>query len=71
LHIRNAPTSLMKEIGYGKNYKYAHDFNKNFVEESYFPDEMKGTQYYFPTENGQEKKIKEWLSFLWKKLKKY
>jgi putative ATPase len=71
LHIRNAPTSLMKEIGYGKNYKYAHDFNKNFVEESYFPDEMKGTQYYFPTENGQEKKIKEWLSSLWKKLKKY
>ncbi|MFO7446473.1 MAG: replication-associated recombination protein A [Ignavibacteriaceae bacterium] len=71
LHLRNAPTKLMKNIGYGKDYKYAHSYDKNFIEENYFPDEMKGTQYYFPTENGQEKNLKERLKTLWKKLKKY
>lgn len=71
LHLRNAPTKLMKDIGYGKKYKYAHDFSNHFVEENYLPEELKGKQFYFPTENGQEKKIKEWLRFLWKKLKKY
>ncbi len=70
-HLRNAPTKLMSEIGYGKGYQYAHDYKENFVEENYFPDEMKGTQYYFPTENGQEKTIKDRLRNLWKKLKKY
>lgn len=70
-HLRNAPTKLMKEIGYGTEYKYAHDFPDHFVEENYFPEEMKGTQYYFPTENGQEKNLKERLKYLWKKLKKY
>jgi putative ATPase len=71
LHLRNAPTKLMKDIGYGKQYKYAHDYSNHFVEENYLPEELKGRQFYFPTENGQEKKIKEWLKFLWKKLKKY
>uniref|UniRef100_A0A7V3E7K2 Replication-associated recombination protein A n=1 Tax=Ignavibacterium album TaxID=591197 RepID=A0A7V3E7K2_9BACT len=71
LHLRNAPTNLMKELGYGKEYKYAHDFEKHFVEEDYLPDELKGKQFYFPTEQGQEKKIKEWLKFLWKSKKKY
>ncbi|MBS4036043.1 MAG: replication-associated recombination protein A [Ignavibacterium sp.] len=71
LHLRNAPTKLMKDIGYGKKYKYAHDFSNHFVEENYLPEELKGRQFYLPTENGQEKKIKEWLRFLWKKLKKY
>lgn len=71
LHLRNAPTKLMKDIGYGKQYKYAHDFPNHFVEENYLPEEIKGKQFYLPTENGQEKKIKEWLKFLWKKLKKY
>ena len=71
LHLRNAPTKLMKDIGYGKQYKYAHEFPNHFVEENYLPEELKGKQFYFPTENGQEKKIKEWLKFLWKKLKKY
>jgi len=61
----------MKQIGYGKEYKYAHDFPDHFVEENYFPDEMKGTQYYFPTENGQEKNLKDRLKYLWKKFKKY
>jgi putative ATPase len=71
LHLRNAPTKLMKDIGYGREYKYAHEFQKHFVEENYFPDQLKNTQYYFPTENGQEKKIKDWLKSLWKSLKKY
>ncbi len=71
LHLRNAPTNLMKEIGYGKEYKYAHDYQNHFVEENYLPDELSGTQFYFPTEQGQEKKIKEWLKSLWKKKKKY
>ncbi len=71
LHLRNAPTKLMKDIGYGKAYKYAHNFENHFVEENYLPEELKGKQYYLPTENGQEKKLKEYLKFLWKKLKKY
>jgi len=71
LHLRNAPTALMKKLGYGKEYKYAHDFKNHFVEENYFPEEMKGTQYYFPTELGQEKNLKDRLKALWKKFKKY
>lgn len=70
-HLRNAPTKLMKELGYHKNYKYAHDFENHFVEENYLPDELKNKQFYFPTENGQEKRLKDWLKFLWKTKKKY
>lgn len=70
-HLRNAPTKLMKDIGYGKEYKYAHDFENHFIEENYFPNEIKNKQFYFPTENGQEKKLKDWLKFLWKTKKKY
>jgi len=70
-HLRNAPTKLMKEIGYGKNYKYAHDFENHFVEENYLPEELKNKQFYFPSENGQEKRLKDWLKFLWKTKKNY
>lgn len=70
-HLRNAPTKLMKDIGYGKEYKYAHSYSNHFIEENYLPDELEGTQYYLPTENGQEKRIKDWLKSLWKKKKKY
>ncbi len=70
-HLRNAPTKLMKEIGYGKNYKHAHDFDNHFVEENYLPDDLKNRQFYFPTENGQEKRLKDWLKFLWKTKKNY
>lgn len=70
-HLRNAPTKLMKEIGYGKNYKYAHDFENHFVEENYLPNNLKNKQFYFPTENGQEKRLKDWLKFLWKTKKNY
>jgi putative ATPase len=71
LHLRNAPTKLMKEIGYGKEYKYPHSFDNNFISENYLPKELEGTQFYFPTENGQEKNLKERLKLLWKGLKKY
>lgn len=71
LNLRNAPTKLMKDLGYHKNYKYAHDFENHFVEEDYLPKELKTKQFYFPTENGQEKRLKEWLKFLWKSKKNY
>lgn len=70
-HLRNAPTKLMKEIGYGKNYKYVHDFENHFVEENYLPEDLKNKQFYFPTENGQEKRLKDWLKFLWNTKKNY
>lgn len=71
LNLRNAPTKLMKDLGYHKNYKYAHDFENHFVEENYLPKELKTKQFYFPTENGQEKRLKDWLKFLWKTKKNY
>jgi putative ATPase len=71
LHLRNAPTALMKNLNYGKNYKYPHDFINNFVDEKYLPDELASEQFYFPSENGQEKTLKDRLKFLWKKSKKY
>jgi putative ATPase len=71
LHLRNAPTKLMKDIGYGKEYKYPHDYDNNFVAENYLPEEIKDSQFYFPCENGQEKNLKERLKFLWKGKKKY
>ncbi|MCX7749008.1 MAG: replication-associated recombination protein A [Clostridia bacterium] len=61
LHLRNAVTPGMKELGYGKGYKYAHDYAGNFVKQEYLPEEMAGTVYYEPTSNGYENKIKEWL----------
>lgn len=71
LHLRNAPTSLMKSIGYGKEYKYPHDYENNFLPQNYFPTEMQNTQYYLPTENGQENNLKERLKKIWKGIKSY
>jgi putative ATPase len=68
LHIRNAPTSLMEELGYGKEYKYPHDYPDHFVEEEYLPENLKGRTYYHPTEQGFEKEIKKRLES-WKKKK--
>lgn len=70
-HLRNAPTKLMKELGYGDKYKYPHDYDNNFLIEKYFPKELDGRQFYFPTENGQEKNLKDRLKSLWKDKKKY
>ena len=71
LHLRNAPTKLMDELGYGGNYKYPHEFENNFVLANYFPEELSDKQFYFPSENGQEKNLKERLKSLWKGKKKY
>ncbi|AUG57900.1 MAG TPA: replication-associated recombination protein A [Ruminiclostridium sp.] len=62
MHLRNAPIKGMKDLGYGKGYKYAHDYEGNVVDQEYLPEEMRGTIYYNPTENGYEARIKEWLS---------
>lgn len=71
LHLRNAPTKFMKDLKYGTDYKYPHNFQNNFVDENYLPDELKNKQYYFPSENGNEKGIKERLQNFWKNRKKY
>lgn len=65
LHLRNAPTGLMKKLNYGRDYKYPHDYQYNFVKDSYLPDELKDSQFYNPTENGSEKSIRERLMSLW------
>lgn len=67
LHLRNAPTELLKEAGYGKDYKYPHDFPDQFIKENYFPEGMKKKIFYKPQGKGYEKKIKEMLKSLWKK----
>jgi putative ATPase len=66
LHIRNAPTGLMKEIGYGKDYKYAHDFVNNFIEQEFLPDLIKGTKLYDPQNNIRENELRKLLKSLWK-----
>ena len=66
LHLRNAPTSLMKEMNYGKDYKYAHNFEDNFVEDNYFPKELTKKKFWKPQNNASENKIKEWMNKLWK-----
>ncbi len=70
LHLRNAPTKLMKELGYHKDYKYAHDFNDHFVEQQYLPDVLKDRIYYDPSEIGREANLKKYLDSIWKKRKK-
>ncbi len=67
LHLRNAPTNLMKDLNYGKEYKYSHSFEGHFTEQQYLPDNLKETVFYHPTELGAEKQIKERLEQLWKK----
>ena len=68
MHIRNAPTRLMKNLGYGKDYKYPHDFPDHFVDETYLPETLKNRKYYWPTDFGFEKEIKKRLDW-WKKKK--
>jgi len=65
LHLRNAPTSLLKGLGYGRGYQYVHDHAGAFVSEEYLPAELKGRVYYRPTENGREKSIGDRLRLLW------
>jgi putative ATPase len=71
LHLRNAPTKLMKELGYGKEYKYAHDFQGNFIEDNYLPKEISGTKIYTPQPNARENEFLERLKLLWKNMYDY
>ena len=66
LHIRNAPTGLMKRMGYGKDYKYAHSYENNFTEQEFLPDEIKGTVFYEPGKNPREEELRRYLKILWK-----
>ncbi|MDP4291802.1 MAG: replication-associated recombination protein A, partial [Bacteroidota bacterium] len=66
LHIRNAPTTLMKEIGYGQNYKYAHDFPGNFAEQEFMPQKVSGHKLYDPQNNPRENELRSRLKSLWK-----
>ena len=59
LHLRNAPTELMEKLGYGKGYKYAHDFPDHVVEQEHLPKELEANKYYFPSDSGEEKQIKQ------------
>ena len=66
LHLRNSPTKLMKDLNYGKNYKYSHDFPNNFVIQQFMPDELQKTSIWKVQNNPAEKKLGEWLHSLWK-----
>ncbi|WP_417365236.1 replication-associated recombination protein A [Flavobacterium beibuense] len=65
-HLRNAPTKLMKELGYGEEYKYAHDYNNNFVDQEFLPDDIKGTAFYEPGNNSRENATRDFLKNRWR-----
>lgn len=65
LHLRNAPTKLMKQLGYGVNYKYAHDYPGHFVQQQFLPDELQNYRIWHPQENAAEQKHKERMEWLW------
>ena len=67
LHLRNAPTQLMKELNYGKGYKYAHDYPNNFVTQNYLPEQIENTRFYEPSSNPKENQIRQFLKERWKK----
>ncbi len=71
LHLRNAPTSLMKELGYAKDYKYAHAYEGNFVEQEFLPEEIAGTKFYEPGDNAKEAPLRERMKRLWGDKYKY
>lgn len=66
LAVRNAPTKLMKELGYGKGYQYAHSYEGNFVNMEFLPDKIKGTKFYEPGNNAREEELRKYLRALWK-----
>jgi putative ATPase len=66
LHIRNAPTGLMKKMGYGKNYKYAHSYEGNFADQEFLPEALKGTVFYDPGKNPREEELRKFLRSFWK-----
>jgi len=66
LHIRNAPTKLMKNLGYGKNYEYSHSYENNFSSQEYLPKELSGKKFYDPGKNVREEELRKFLKSLWK-----
>ena len=66
LHLRNAPTKMMKDLDYGKGYKYAHDYENNFVEQQFLPDKIKKERIWQAQDNSAERKMSNWLRMLWK-----
>lgn len=66
LHLRNAPTKLMKDQNYGKGYKYSHNYSGNFVHQEFLPDEISGTKFYDPADNARENEMRKRLKALWK-----
>lgn len=71
LHIRNAPSKLMKELGYSKGYQYAHDYENNFVNQEFLPDKLSGTKIYEPQNNPRENELRRYLKSCWKDKYKY
>lgn len=71
LHLRNAPTKLMKDLDYGKEYKYAHGYSGNFVADNFLPEEIKGSVFYEPGENIKEEEIRKRISSMWKNIYNY
>jgi len=71
LHIRNAPTKLMKNMDYGKGYKYAHSFEGNFADQEYLPEKLKGTRFYDPGNNARENELRKYLKEKWGEKYKY
>lgn len=67
LHLRNAPTALMKKLNYGADYKYAHNFENHYVEQQYLPDKLVDAKFYEPAPNAKEEQIRKWMDFIKKK----
>ncbi|HTE24369.1 replication-associated recombination protein A [Flavitalea sp.] len=71
LHIRNAPTKLMKNLDYGKGYEYSHSYENNFSAQEYLPDQIAGSKFYEPGKNAREEELRKYLRALWKEKYKY
>ena len=65
LHIRNAPTKLMKDLGYGEDYKYAHSYEGNFVYQQFLPESIANATFYEPGNNAKEAQLRDWLKARW------
>lgn len=65
LHLRNAPTELMAELGYGEEYKYSHDYPNHFIRQQFMPDELQGLHLWAPQDSPAEKKLSDWMTYLW------
>lgn len=66
LHIRNAPTKLLKKEGYGKGYEYSHNYQNNFSPQEYLPEAIKGSSFFKPGKNAREEEMRKFLQLLWK-----